>query len=86
MNQPVVLCTNSVPDDVLTPVQGLAKVLQGPGGGYTIPRAEVLVLAPQLSAIVNQGELQSTRNCWTRRHNCASSPMWPPVTTTWIWS
>ena len=57
MNQPVVLCTNSVPDDVLTPVQGLATVLQGPGGGYTTPRAEVLALAPRLSAIVNQGEL-----------------------------
>ena len=39
MNQPVVLCTNSVPDDVLTPVQGLAKVLQGPGGG-TQPHAQ----------------------------------------------
>lgn len=57
MDNPVVLCTNSVPDDVLSPVQGLATVLQGPGGGYTTPREEVLALAPQLCAIVNQGEL-----------------------------
>ncbi|MCY4525551.1 MAG: hypothetical protein OXB89_02990, partial [Anaerolineaceae bacterium] len=57
MPLPVVLSTNEVPDDVLEPVQGLATVLQGPGGGLTMPRAEVLELAPQLSAIVNQGEL-----------------------------
>jgi len=57
MTKPVVLCTNSVPDDVLAPLQGLATVRQGPGGGYTTPRPEVLQLAPQLSAIVNQGEL-----------------------------
>ncbi len=57
MPLPVVLSTNEVPDDVLEPVQGLATVLQGPGDGLTMPRAEVLELAPQLSAIVNQGEL-----------------------------
>ncbi len=57
MPLPVVLSTNEVPDDVMEPVQGLATVLQGPGGGLTMPRAEVLDLAPQLSAIVNQGEL-----------------------------
>ncbi len=57
MGLPLVLSTNLVPEDVIKPVQGLANVLQGPGGGLTMPRAEVLELAPQLSAIVNQGEL-----------------------------
>ena len=57
MSLPLVLSTNSVPADVLAPLQGLATVLQGPGGGLTTPRNEVLELAPRLSAIVNQGEL-----------------------------
>ena len=57
MALPLVLSTNLVPDNVMEPVQGLAEVLQGPGGGLTTPREEVLELAPQLSAIVNQGEL-----------------------------
>ena len=57
MTLPVVLSTNSVPDNVLEPVSGLARVIQGPGGGFTTPRADVLELAPQLGAIVNQGEL-----------------------------
>lgn len=57
MSLPLVLSTNCVPDDVLQPLDGLATVIQGPGGGLTMPRAEVLQLAPTLSAIVNQGEL-----------------------------
>ncbi len=57
MNQPLVLCTNLVPDHVLAPLDGLAGVQLGPGGGDIMPRAEVLKLAPQLDAIVNQGEL-----------------------------
>lgn len=57
MALPLVLSTNLVPQNVLEPLQGHATVLQGPGGGLTMPREEVLELAPQLSAIVNQGEL-----------------------------
>ena len=53
-----VLITNAVPDDVLKPLAGIARVIQGPGGGDTIPRQEVLALAAQLAAIINQGELR----------------------------
>ena len=53
-----VLITNTVPDDVLEPLNGLAEVIQGPSGGPTMPREEVLELAPELVGIINQGELK----------------------------
>lgn len=55
---PLVLISNSVPDDVLAPLRGLARVILGPAGGDLMPREEVLRLAPDLAAIVNQGELR----------------------------
>lgn len=55
---PLVLLTNSVPDDVLAPLQSVARVVLGPAGGDLMPRAEVLQRAPDLAAIVNQGELR----------------------------
>ncbi len=53
-----VLITNAVPDDVLEPLRGIADVIQGPGGGDLMPRADVLRLAPTLDAIINQAELR----------------------------
>lgn len=53
-----VLVTNAVPDDVLKPLDGIARVIQGPGGGDTMSRQQVLALASQLDAIINQGELR----------------------------
>ncbi|MBL9192656.1 MAG: D-glycerate dehydrogenase [Opitutaceae bacterium] len=55
---PLVLVTNSVPDDVLAPLEGIARVVMGPADGELMPRAEVLERAPELAAIVNQAELQ----------------------------
>lgn len=55
---PKVLVTNTVPDDVLEPLRGLAEVILGPDGGFTTPRSEVLRMAPELDAIINQGELR----------------------------
>ncbi len=52
-----VLITNAVPDDVLQPLDGLAEVIQGPHGGPTMSRDEVLDLTPELVGIINQGEL-----------------------------
>ena len=55
---PRVLITNSVPDEHLHPLEGLAEVIQGPGGSAIMPRSAVLELAPDLRAIINQGELR----------------------------
>ena len=52
-----VLITNHVPDDHLEPLKGLAEIIKGPSGGPMCSRAEVLALAPHLSAIINQHEL-----------------------------
>ena len=57
---PLVLITNAVPDEVLAPLKGLARVVLGPSGGDVMPRAEVLRLAPELAGIVNQAELKVT--------------------------
>lgn len=57
MPLPRVLITNTVPDDILKPLDGLAEVILGPDNGLTTPRSEVLQLAPELVAIINQGEL-----------------------------
>lgn len=53
-----VLITNAVPADVLEPLNGLVQVIQGPAGGPLMPRQQVLELAPDLSAIINQAELR----------------------------
>jgi glyoxylate reductase len=58
MPLPRVLITNTVPDDILEPLRGLAEVTLGPDGGLTTPRDEVLQLAPELAGIINQGELR----------------------------
>jgi len=55
---PLVLITNAVPADVLAPLAGIARVVQGPSGGDLMSRAEVLRLAPGLAGIVNQTELK----------------------------
>ena len=55
---PKVLITNTVPDNILVPLNGLADVSLGPDGGKTTPRDEVLRLAPELVGIINQGELR----------------------------
>lgn len=63
---PLVLVTNSVPDDVLAPLRGIARVIVGPAGGDLMPRSEVLQQAPNLVAIVNQGELRVDGELLTR--------------------
>lgn len=55
---PLVLITNTVPDEVLAPLNGLARVVLGPTEGALMSRAEVLRLAPELTGIVNQAELK----------------------------
>ncbi len=55
---PLVLITNAVPDEILVPLKGLARVVLGPADGNLMSRAEVLRLAPELVGIVNQAELR----------------------------
>jgi len=55
---PLVLFTNAVPDEVLAPLKGIARVVLGPANGDLMSRTEVLRLAPELAAIVNQAELR----------------------------
>ena len=57
MSLPKVLITNTVPDNIVAPLDGLAEVILGPDHGLTTPRADVLQLAPELVGILNQGEL-----------------------------
>lgn len=57
-NLPLVLITNTVPDDVLAPLAGVARVIMGPAGGDLMPRGDVLRLAPTLAGIINQAELR----------------------------
>lgn len=59
--KPKVLITNWVPDDHLEPLLGLAEILKGPQGGPMCSREEVLALAPELDAIINQHELTVDR-------------------------
>ncbi|MEX1119837.1 MAG: D-glycerate dehydrogenase [Terrimicrobiaceae bacterium] len=56
-----VLITNDVPDDHIEPLIGLAEIIKGPSGGAMCSRAEVLALAPELTAIINQHELTVDR-------------------------
>ncbi|MBZ0302463.1 MAG: D-glycerate dehydrogenase [Anaerolineae bacterium] len=58
MPLPRVLITNTVPDTVLEPLNGLAQVILGPDHGLMTPREEILTMAPQLAGIINQGELR----------------------------
>ncbi len=53
-----VIWTNRVGGDVLAPLSGIAEVILGPGGGDLMTREEVLRLAPDADAIVNQAELR----------------------------
>ncbi len=55
---PLVLITNTVPAAALAPLDGIARVIQGPAEGNLTPRAEVLRLAPELAGIINQAELR----------------------------
>lgn len=55
---PTVLITNTVPADVLAPLEGVAQVILGPDGGDLMSRADVLRHVPELAGIVNQGELR----------------------------
>jgi glyoxylate reductase len=55
---PLVLITNTAPPEVLAPLDGVARFIQGPAGGDLMPRAEVLRLAPALAGIINQAELR----------------------------
>lgn len=55
---PLVLITNAVPDEVLAPLAGIARIVLGPANGDLMPRADVLRLAPDLAGIVNQAELR----------------------------
>ncbi len=52
-----VLITNTVPANTLEPLTSIATVIQGPDNGDLTPRAEILRLAPELDAIINQAEL-----------------------------
>jgi glyoxylate reductase len=58
MAKPIVLITNTVPEDVLEPLRGIAKVRMGPSGGPLMPREQVLEQLPELAGIVNQAELR----------------------------
>jgi len=53
-----VLITNTVPPNVLESLNGIAEVIQGPDGGKLMSREEVMALAPNLDAIINQAELK----------------------------
>jgi glyoxylate reductase len=59
--KPKILITNDVPDAHLEPLLGLAEIIKGPSGGPMCSRAEVLALAPELTAIINQHELTVDR-------------------------
>ena len=56
--KPKILITNLVPESHLEPLLDCAEIIYGPGGGATMPREEVLALAPGLTAIINQHELE----------------------------
>ncbi|MBN8711345.1 MAG: D-glycerate dehydrogenase [Verrucomicrobia bacterium] len=56
--KPKVLITNTVPPSVLEPLAGLADVIMGPNTGDLMTREEVLRLAPEITAIINQAELR----------------------------
>ena len=53
-----VLITNTVPPNILESLKGIAEVIQGPSGGKLMSRDDVIALAPQLDAIINQAELK----------------------------
>lgn len=54
---PLVLVTSAARPEELAPLRKVARVILGPKGGDTMPRAEVLRWAPQVDAIISQGEL-----------------------------
>lgn len=54
---PTVLVTNQVPDEVTTPLNGIARLVMGPPVGRLMERASVLEQGASLNAIINQAEL-----------------------------
>jgi glyoxylate reductase len=64
--KPIVLITNRVPPDHLAPLLEWTEIIQGPEDGSLVPRAEVLRLAPELDAIINQAELRVDRELLDR--------------------
>lgn len=53
-----VLITNAVPEIALSPLAGIAEVIQGPSGGRLMSREVVLSHAAELHGIINQAELR----------------------------
>lgn len=53
-----ILITNRVPPEHLGALPSITEVLYGPNSGSLMEREEVLALAPQLTAIINQHELR----------------------------
>lgn len=66
---PLVLITNTVPRELLAPLEGLAQVVMGPEGGDLMPRAAVLKMAPEIFGIINQAELRVDRELLERATN-----------------
>lgn len=56
--RPLVLVTSAAPLKELGPLPNIARVIQGPAAGNTMPRSEVLHWAPKVDAIISHGELQ----------------------------
>lgn len=56
-----VLITNDVPDDHLSPLNGVAEIVKGPRDWGLCSREDVLALAPELDGIINQHELTVDR-------------------------
>jgi glyoxylate reductase len=61
LSLPLILITNTVSQGVLAPIDQIAQVVMGPSNGDLMDRADVLRLAPRLTGIVNQAELQVNR-------------------------
>lgn len=64
--RPLVLVTSAGRPKDLAPLRNIARVILGPTGGDTMPRADVLRLAPKLDAIISQGELSVDSELLTR--------------------
>ena len=56
LDLPLILITNTVPQDELAPIDYIAQVVMGPSNGNLMDRPDVLRLAPRLTGIVNQSE------------------------------
>lgn len=56
--KPRILITNTIPASLLTNLRDHAEIIMGPDNGDLMPRRDVLKLAPELFAIINQAELR----------------------------